>query len=61
MTKDEMIRHNEALLIEKVRAWYAQGKLYEAAKLCQDFMGIDAKEAFKRVKTLCETDGDGDG
>jgi hypothetical protein len=59
MTKDEISRHNEALFIQKVRAWYGQGNLYEAAKLCQDFQGVDAREAFKRVKMICETEQKG--
>lgn len=53
MTKEEMTRHNEPLFIEKVREEYSKGNLYDAAKLCQDFMGIDAKEAYTRVKMLC--------
>lgn len=59
MTKDEMSRHNEALFIEKVRDEYARGNLYEATKLVQDFQGVDAREAFKRVKMLCDTEQKG--
>lgn len=53
MTPQEIAQHNEAVFIEKVRDDYAKGNLLDAMSLCQDFMGVDAKEAFKRVKMLC--------
>lgn len=53
MTNEEMALHNEELLIQKVRDEYSKGNLLDAMALCQDFMGVDAKEAFNRVKMLC--------
>jgi|AGTN01.2.fsa_nt_gi hypothetical protein len=61
MTKQEMSLHNESLAIQKIRTAHAKGNLYDAMKLCQDFMCLDAKEAYAKVKLLCEDMNNADG
>ena len=53
MTKPEMITHNEALAIHKIQTAFTRQGLYEAMKLTQQFMGIDAIESYKTVVVIC--------
>ena len=53
MTKPEIIAHNEALAIRKIQAAYTRQGLYEAMKLTQLFMGVDAVGAYKTVTVIC--------
>ena len=53
MTHAEMTAHNEALAITKIQTAYTRRGLYEAMKLTQLFMGVDAVGAYKTVTVIC--------
>jgi hypothetical protein len=51
-----MILHNESLAIQKIQAEYNRNGLYGAMKLCQEFMGVDARAAYEKVRMLCNVE-----
>ena len=53
MTEPEIIAHNEALAISKIQQTFTRQGLLEAMKLAQQFMGINAVEAYKTVTVVC--------
>ncbi len=52
MTKAEIIAHNEATALSKIRRAYQLQGLQEAMKLCVFYMGVTAQEAYKRVMVI---------
>ena len=57
MTHAEMITYNETLAAQKIRTAYQFGGFVTAMKLCAEYMGLDAKEAFERTKMICDMEG----
>jgi len=58
MTHEEMITYNETLAVQKIKAAYQFGGFVTAMKLCAEYMGLDAKEAFERTKLICDEKGE---
>lgn len=53
MTKEEMTLHNETLALRNIQDEYTLHGLIGAMRLCQTYMGVDAKAAYKEVMRLC--------
>jgi hypothetical protein len=53
MERPEIIAHNEALAIQNIHIAYISSGLVDAMALCQQYMGVDTREAYDRVKMIC--------
>jgi hypothetical protein len=58
MDKQQIALHNEQLAKLKIQSTYADGDLHGAMKLCQDFMGMNARAAYDEVLRICGEKGD---
>lgn len=54
MTRQEISQCNEALAIQKVRLEYQRSGLLAAMRMWQNFTGASTREAYEKVKEMCE-------
>ena len=54
MDKQAVILHNETLALSNIRTEFQKNGLLSAMRLCQSYMGLNAKDAYAEVKSLCE-------